>query len=328
MLATRETRVVGNSAGIRMGKLVLYLADGSTLDIRLERERITIGRRADNDVCLPYPAVSGEHAAVVTILSDSFLEDLGSTNGTLVNGKPIAKHFLRDHDQIDIGRQKIVYLADESARVDPTDKSLGRLENQLFGERVLPAKSTSAFDPPAEGSTANEAAARGSTPQSPPVARKARPGSSEDKPERVPSPRKDSSSSMADIDRFVAAEVGTENDAKRGSSHGGPDAPPPPAPVGAAAVQVPVIRVLTGPNAGREVALDKPETSVGRVGVQVAAVRRSDGELRLVLLEGDAPPRVNGELVGAEGRSLRPGDTLEIAGVRLEIAEAAGGGAR
>ena len=45
----------------------------------------------------------------MTILSDSFLEDLGSTNGTLVNGKPVAKHFLRDRDQIDIGRQKLVY---------------------------------------------------------------------------------------------------------------------------------------------------------------------------------------------------------------------------
>ena len=44
-----------------MGKIVLYLADGTTLDIKLARERITIGRRADNDVCLPYPAVSGEH---------------------------------------------------------------------------------------------------------------------------------------------------------------------------------------------------------------------------------------------------------------------------
>ena len=89
-----------------MGKLVLFLADGTTLDVPLDRERITIGRRADNDVCLPYPAVCGEHAAVVTILADSFLEDLGSTNGTLVNGKPIVKHFLRDRDQIDIGRQR------------------------------------------------------------------------------------------------------------------------------------------------------------------------------------------------------------------------------
>ena len=93
-----------------MGKLVVLFADGTTLDVPLGKERMMIGRRADNDICLPFPAVSGEHASVVTILADSFLEDLGSTNGTLVNGKPIVKHFLRDHDQIDIGRQRIVFV--------------------------------------------------------------------------------------------------------------------------------------------------------------------------------------------------------------------------
>src|SRR5450755_1502585 len=95
-----------------MSKLVMHLEDGTTLDIPLDHERITLGRRADNDVCLPNLAVSGEHAAVVTILDDSFLEDLGSTNGTLVNGNAIVKHFLRDGDEIDVGRHKFVYYAD------------------------------------------------------------------------------------------------------------------------------------------------------------------------------------------------------------------------
>ena len=44
---------------------------------------------------------------------------LGSRNGTLVNGRPVAKHFLRDRDQVDIGRQLIVYLADDGARAEP-----------------------------------------------------------------------------------------------------------------------------------------------------------------------------------------------------------------
>src|SRR5215831_4168863 len=101
-----------------MSKLILFLADGTTMDVPLRRERTTIGRRPDNDVCLPNLAVSGEHAAVVTILTDSFLEDLGSTNGTLVNGKPIGKHFLRDRDQIEIGRHKLVYCADDDAVIE------------------------------------------------------------------------------------------------------------------------------------------------------------------------------------------------------------------
>jgi pSer/pThr/pTyr-binding forkhead associated (FHA) protein len=87
-----------------MSKLVLLEAEGKTREIKLNRERITIGRRSDNDVCLPYPAVSSEHAVVLTVLSDSFLEDLDSTNGTLVNGRPIAAHLLRDRDRIEIGR--------------------------------------------------------------------------------------------------------------------------------------------------------------------------------------------------------------------------------
>src|ERR1700693_4796071 len=98
-----------------MSKLVLHLEDGTTLDIPLAHEPTPIGRRGDNDVCLPNLAVSGEHAAVVTILADSFLEDLGSTNGTLVNGSAIAKHFLRDRDHIDIGRHKLVYCVDDAA---------------------------------------------------------------------------------------------------------------------------------------------------------------------------------------------------------------------
>ncbi len=121
-----------------MGKLVLFMADGTTRALNLGKERVVIGRRADNDICLPYPAVSGEHAAVVTILDDSFLEDLGSTNGTLVNGNAVQKHFLRDRDQIDIGQQKLVYLADESAQLEDLNINVVRKELKTFGEKVAP----------------------------------------------------------------------------------------------------------------------------------------------------------------------------------------------
>src|ERR1700692_539509 len=115
-----------------MGKWVLFLADGTTLDIPLDRERISIGRRTGNDVCLPYPAVSGKHAVVVTMDTGSVLEDLGSTNGTFVNRKRVAKYFLHDHDTIDIGRQKFVYCTDINAVVAATPRRLradGRSED-------------------------------------------------------------------------------------------------------------------------------------------------------------------------------------------------------
>ena len=100
-----------------VGKLVLFLADGTTLEFPLERDRTTIGRRTGTDLCLPYAAVSGEHAVVVATPNGSTLEDLGSTNGTKVNGERISKHQLRDGDRIDIGRQRIVFLTDPEAVV-------------------------------------------------------------------------------------------------------------------------------------------------------------------------------------------------------------------
>jgi pSer/pThr/pTyr-binding forkhead associated (FHA) protein len=119
-----------------MGKLLVFLPDGTMRPVNLGKERVVIGRRADNDVCLPFPAVSSEHAAVVTILDDSFLEDLDSTNGTLVNGKAIQKHFLRDRDQIDIGQQKLIYLSDDLAPI--VDENIDTVRNELktFGEKV------------------------------------------------------------------------------------------------------------------------------------------------------------------------------------------------
>jgi len=273
-----------------MGKLVLYLADGTTLDVRLARERLTIGRRADNDVCLPYPAVSGEHAAVVTILADSFLEDLGSTNGTLVNGKPIAKHFLRDRDEIDIGRQKLVYVADDSVELEPADPSAERLENRVSGEQGEPTA--------ARGEAATARA-----------------------PSAEPAPAK--GGSMADIERFVAAELETGRAADKAKKppQAGVPAPRESDPGREPHGPVARVRVLTGPSAGREVALENDETVVGRVGVQVAAVRSVDGAFRLVPLEGAEPPRVNGTPIAAAGQVLRTGDAIEIAGVELQLVE-------
>jgi len=92
-----------------------------------------------------------------------------------------------------------------------------------------------------------------------------------------------------------------------------PEAPSPPTPVRAR------LRVLTGPSAGRVVPVAGDDFVLGRVGVQVAAIVFRDGDLTLVPREGAQPPMVNGEPVPAEGRSVRTGDGLEVAGTRLEV---------
>src|SRR6187402_3432570 len=93
-----------------MAKLILTL-DGSVIrEAPLDKEKVTIGRKASNDIQIENLAVSGEHARIVTILNDSFLEDLGSTNGTLVNGMPVTKHILQTNDIIEIGKYKLKYV--------------------------------------------------------------------------------------------------------------------------------------------------------------------------------------------------------------------------
>ncbi len=304
-----------------MGKLVLFLVDGTTLDVPLDRERITIGRRADNDVCLPFPAVSGEHAAVVTILADSFLEDLGSTNGTLINGKPAQKHFLRDHDQIDIGRQRITYLSDNDATVEPLPADMLRQQIRGLTELVTPARLASKV---VLGTAPRTAVGGAGAPLLADLERHMGEGGvtpGEVAPAAPPSAgsaeRPPAAPGRAERRRERAGAIVTTEGATAPAAE--PAATPAPAATASAGPAVPVVRVLSGASLGRSMAMHKDELSVGRVGVQVALLRRESGGFRLIPVEGGLPPRINGAAVPVEGAPLHPGDTFEVAGVRLEL---------
>ncbi len=104
-----------------MAKLILSLENSVIREVPLDKERIMIGRKASNEIQIENLAVSGEHACIVTILNDSFLEDMGSTNGTLVNGNPIKKHILQNNDVIEIGKYKLKYIAEAPAHAPAED---------------------------------------------------------------------------------------------------------------------------------------------------------------------------------------------------------------
>jgi pSer/pThr/pTyr-binding forkhead associated (FHA) protein len=104
-----------------LAKIILSM-DGAVLkEYALNKERLTVGRKAHNDIQIDNLAVSGEHAAIVTILNDSFLEDLESTNGVSVNGTAVKKHFLKTGDVIEIGKYKLKYLNDQPAQTSAAD---------------------------------------------------------------------------------------------------------------------------------------------------------------------------------------------------------------
>jgi len=95
-----------------MAKLVLSM-DGVVIgEYSLNRERTTLGRKANNDIQVDNLAVSGEHAVILTLINDSFIEDLNSTNGTFVNGKPVRRHLLHHGDIIELGKHKLRYVND------------------------------------------------------------------------------------------------------------------------------------------------------------------------------------------------------------------------
>jgi pSer/pThr/pTyr-binding forkhead associated (FHA) protein len=104
-----------------MAKLILSMDNLVLKEISLDKERTTIGRKAHNDIQIDNLAISGEHAAVVTILNDSFLEDLDSTNGTFVNGKQVKKHFLQNNDVIELGKYRLKYLKEATQQTSPPD---------------------------------------------------------------------------------------------------------------------------------------------------------------------------------------------------------------
>lgn len=95
-----------------MAKLILSM-DGLVLkEIPLVKERTTIGRKPHNDIQIDNLAISGEHAVIVAILNDAFLEDLNSTNGTYVNGQSVKKHVLKDNDVVELGKYRLKFLKD------------------------------------------------------------------------------------------------------------------------------------------------------------------------------------------------------------------------
>ena len=277
-----------------MGKLVLHIPGGGMRDIPLEDGRITLGRRADNDVCLPYPAVSAEHAAIVTVLDDSFLEDLQSTNGTLVNGKRVAKHFLRDHDAIDLGRVQLVYLVDDNEVIAPLDTAV-----------AVPDASGSARQ-----STAVEATpdvGEESHAENPVIAIGDGDLASVDHllAELM---GKDSHSAVA-VDMPPAVTVVHETRASTGSERE----------ARSEATSGVYIEVMNGPNAGQIVPMTKPEFVLGHKGATKAVIRRDEDRFSLVPVDLGTATSVNGVRVRAEGMLLAVGDAIDIGGVLLRL---------
>ncbi|MES2263874.1 MAG: FHA domain-containing protein [Pseudomonadota bacterium] len=194
-----------------MAKIIITREGETEQQVQLSKERMTIGRHRHNDIVLRHPSVSGEHAVIVTILDDSFLEDLHSTNGTYVNGHRIGKHFLQHQDVIKVAKYQVQFIADG-----------------IRPRAVAPAEST--------------------VPGAPVLGR---------------------------------------------------------------------IEVLNGNNAGKQLELTKPVTTLGRPGVQVVVISRAPDAYAIAHVEGEHAPLLNGKPVGKQPERLKDGDVIDLSGTQM-----------
>jgi len=211
-----------------MSRLILT-HDGAVIrEYRLENERTTVGRKAHNDIHLEDPTVSGDHAVFLK-LQHVYVEDLGSTNGVLLNGKRISKRQLNNGDLIKIGRHEFKFVDDKVGEFDKTV--------------MIPA--------------------------------------------------------------VASVPVNQEP---------------------AAAPKKGVVKVMNGPKTGEEILLNKPYTTLGSPGVQVAVIAKRGSNFFLMPMSGigaeSAPPRLNNQPIGAQSKPLKSGDVIEVAGTKLQFNEA------
>jgi predicted component of type VI protein secretion system len=92
-----------------MAKITVNKENFKIDERELEQGSLSVGRNKDNALQIDDPAVSNHHAQIVTVFDSSYVEDLGSTNGTFVNGKKIKSHTLHNGDVLTIGHYQILF---------------------------------------------------------------------------------------------------------------------------------------------------------------------------------------------------------------------------
>src|SRR5207244_9394543 len=95
----------------------VWRAEGRDLVV-LEAERVTVGKAASNDIAIRSdPAVSRLHAVLECFAAGWCIRDLGSHNGTFVNGRRVlGEHRLESGDEIRVGQTTLVFRLEEQGR--------------------------------------------------------------------------------------------------------------------------------------------------------------------------------------------------------------------
>jgi pSer/pThr/pTyr-binding forkhead associated (FHA) protein len=116
----RVTQIPGATASEAERKLILTLEGKIIREYPIKGRNLSIGRKHGNDIQLNDLTLSGRHALISIIPDYVFIEDLGSTNGTMVNGNHIKKVALEHGDIIQVGHHQLTYLCETEHKYEPT----------------------------------------------------------------------------------------------------------------------------------------------------------------------------------------------------------------
>lgn len=228
-----------------MPKVIISMEGIVIKEVQLSKNRITLGRRPYNDVVIDNLAISGEHAFFQLSGHEVYIEDMNSTNGTIVNGKSIKRQMLHHNDMIEIGKYHIQYIDDVLSHPSAGLMGLGA--------------STPPSVPPSTPTPPSIATGFGTT-------------------------------GLAGLTGIDATNTGTA-----------------------------LIRVMSGSAVGREVALIKVVTTIGKPGIAVAAITKRPHGFVLAHVEGVKRTMLNGKPVGDEPRAMKSGDMIELADTQMQF---------
>ena len=108
-----------------MLRIILKFKSTVLKELKIDQDEIIIGRDSGNDIQIDNIAVSREHARIIRGPKCYLIEDLNSSNGTFVNGKIINKKFLKEEDEILIGKHSLQIVLEDPPTIMKEKKLKG-----------------------------------------------------------------------------------------------------------------------------------------------------------------------------------------------------------
>lgn len=297
-----------------MTTIIVTQEDGEIdeFDFAADTRVIGLGRRATNEVCIPDRSVSATHARIVFEDGSAWVEDLNSTNGTYINGRLVSRQRLEDDDEIILGKIRVTFTREPSrgvaevaaaesereASMSLSDKAKAALGRDAGSSRprlqaVTPLRrEEAAASDAAEPEVRSEAVAE----HAPAPTRLAPPSRAR--------PVAASAHPLDGLEDELAKQPMHDLDSDRAMSRGA------------------VIEIKNGAKSGQILPIDKPVTTLGRPGIQIAAIMRKPDGYFLMHIESDDSierPTLNRDSIGDEPVLLHSGDELNVAGIDVEF---------